>query len=277
MKSIYKQAKEHLEQSQIDLFFKAIEMHIRTEKRSIFNDLRNEYVLGKASTDFVQRLQTFLNIALETNVLEKLTIFVLTSTQSDWVGKPEPVATYHDTPEDWTPYQTQGIKTLLDDFKGKSKIDIQPLYFSPQSPLDDVRKFVKNSQEKRAIILIADAFSLQFEVIKEVVQCFDCTNKDDIGGILFPLDGRLPDAQKQEAQMLLQTVLKDITKEWYELFSKSYTHIELQVHDETQFFRRLANIAFYRGISETEAKITLEILNPQLKNTLDKNNFSSNY
>lgn len=196
---------------------------------------------------------------------EFLYLIVLTSLQSDWENTNAeniPLENYAETLENWKIYQNETIKSILEEFNEKSTINLQ-VYFLNKTNTIDTDLEDKIEPLTKNIILVADVFSLQFEENKKIAQLFDTKDKDKIGGCLLPFCEHFSENQTIFAKELKENTFKRLTKAWHSEFYKSYKHVELDVPNKTYFFRRLANIAFLKGITEKETMAILSITEKQ--------------
>ncbi|GEM_PF-4935404 len=183
---------------------------------------------------------------------EYLYLLVLTSKKADFTNTENiPLERYDATLEKWQVYQNQTIYKVLEDFKNKSSISLL-VYFVDKNIIeandleDEVEPLTKN------FILIADTFSLQFSENQNFARLFDTKDQQKIGGCLIPICIEYAENQRNFAQTQVQQTFKRLTKAWGTEFYKSYAHVELDIPNKTHFFRRLANIAYFKGIKEKE-------------------------
>ena len=120
----------------------------------------------------------------------------------------------------------------------------------------DIRRQAKGLKDKMA--LIADPFSLLVKTNCDFAKMFDETAHNNIQACLIPVCKEYTASQVKLAKDNIQATFEDLHYGWEKEFFKSYTHIELDVPDKIHFFRRLSNIAFYRGIADKESVARFE-------------------
>lgn len=237
-----------------------------------YQNLKDEWVQGgpqgQVLTSFKERLKTFISdkydkINLEQD--EKLCIVVLTSTETDWDNIKEtiksiiPLSRYGKTAKNWKPFKDESIETLLEHFVQQSEITINQYYHSNTHINSKLRQAFRKSATK--IILITDPFSFKHQKINNIVHLFDDTNKESIGGCIIPVCNSLTKEQSIFAQERIKETFKDLSEGWRNELCKSYAHVELNIPTKGDFFRRLANIAFFKDIPEKDTTTTISLLN----------------
>ena len=205
---------------------------------------------------------------------EFLSIIVLTSTQSFWQNPPSaldlalvPHDRFGEKPQDWQPFAQENIFDLLTEFQQKSTINLM-VYFLDLENVENfkaIKKIVKNFRD--SIILLADTFSLLLPYNKEIAALYNETNQHMIRGCLFLLDEQYTKAQADFGINQITQVMDDLHDGWQAEFFKTYAHTELAIPDKTHFFRRLANIAYLRGIEEKDTINRYDLENTRFENT----------
>ncbi|MCU0445598.1 MAG: hypothetical protein MUE85_11845 [Microscillaceae bacterium] len=196
-----------------------------------------------------------------------LYLLILTSTRSDW-EKIEleniPFERYADNLESWQVFDNEIIVTILEEFHQLSTINLRAYFIDKQvisqENLEDViEPLTKN------FILIIDAFSLLFDENQNFARLFDSKDKNKIGGCIVPIGSENSEKQLIFAKEQVHHTFKRLAVAWQAEFYKSYTHVELDVPNKVHFFRRLANIAYLKGITEKETMTKIELKSTQFK------------
>lgn len=198
---------------------------------------------------------------------EVLYIIVLTSQKSDFEANENiPTARYGNSPKDWMIYSEERIVKVLEDFRQKSTISLS-VYFLDKSIIatepnleDELEPVTKN------FVLIADAFSLSFDENKNIAKLFNTKDQNKIWGCLLPICENLSEKYRIFARKQIEQTFRRLKKGWEDEFYKSYSHVELDIPNKTHFFRRLANIAYAKGISPKETMTTFEAKSDKFKN-----------
>lgn len=180
-------------------------------------------------------------------------ILILTSTQNSWEKVSKEIKDnipqrYNEKLEDWQPYEENKITHLLEEFERKSKQKITKYYLSNELITTEIKGNIKKNKEH--IILIVDAFSLHFEEVNEVAKMFDETSGNVIKACLIPNCSDYTENQHIFAQQKINGTFEYLTRELENCFDTNYMHIELNISNKKDFFRRLANIMIGRGLSE---------------------------
>lgn len=211
----------------------------------------SEKIIAKHYFEHIANIQN-ANFFYEEKETEYLYILVLTSKKSDFANMENiPLERYSDKLEAWEAYQNESIYRVLEDFKNKSTISLS-IYFIDKNiiakeDLDgEIEPLTKN------FVLIADAFSLNFEENQTFAKLFDSKDKNKTYGCLVPLCNTFSENQRSFAKKQIKQTFKRLARAWGSEFYKSYTHTELDIPNKTHFFRRLANIAYLKGIKEKE-------------------------
>lgn len=201
----------------------------------------------------------------------KLFLLVLTNTKTGWGAAPQqvkdhiPMRRYGEKLEDWQPYENEKVEQLLQDFHTKSGIPLEVYYFSEEllmqhgeESFEEISGIIEEFTAQ--FTLIADAFSAYpaSAGFCEILGHFNNTTKENSRGCLFPLCDTYSDKVRNFAQAQVKKTFKHLHKAWHEKFHKAYTHVELDIPNKTHFFRRLANIAYLKGISERDQMPKLE-------------------
>jgi len=202
---------------------------------------------------------------------EYLYLLVLTSKKSVFEENENiPLEKYTEKLEEWQVYQNESIYKVLEEFKNKSTISLS-VYFVDKNIIEtegldgEVEPLTKN------FALIADSFSLQFAENQDFAKLFDSKDQKKIGGCLIPMCDSFQENQINFAKTQIKNTFKRLSKAWGTEFYKSYAHVELDIPNKIHFFRRLANIAYLKGIKEKESMKKFEakskkIAQPDLKN-----------
>ncbi|MEM6297922.1 MAG: hypothetical protein AAF740_04445 [Bacteroidota bacterium] len=217
--------------------------------------------------NYFEHIGTIQNVNFYGDPQKKfLHVFVLTATRQDWQATSTenvPLERYGDTLSDWQAYE-QSIKILLEEFCKTSAIGLQ-IYWVGKSEITDYGLDEMEDELEpltKFLVLVADPFALQLEENRQLLsKCFDTKDKEKIKGCLFLLDQSLPKAQREHATQQRTGTFRKLSKCWGKEFYKSYTHVELDVPNKNHFFRRLANIAYLRGIQENETPGRLKLKN----------------
>jgi hypothetical protein len=189
---------------------------------------------------------------------EFLYILVLTSRKNDWSDTENiPLERYADELKDWKIYLQDPIHDVLEQFHQKSTINLC-IYYMDRHIIQNENLHEEVEPLTKNFVLIADIFSLQFDENKDFAKLFDSKDKDKVGGCLIPFCGNYSENQRSFAKDLVNKTFNRLAKAWGSEFYKSYTHIELDIPNKTHFFRRLANIAYLKGITEKETMATFE-------------------
>jgi len=231
----------------------------------------NREITAKNYFEHIENIGT-ANFFYAEKETEYLYLLVLTSKKADFEGVDNvPRERYGEKLEDWQIYQNETIYEVLEEFKEKSTISLS-IYFVGKELIettedleDEIEPHTKN------FVLIADAFSLNFEGNQKIAQLFNSKDRNKVGGFLVPICSEYSKNQSNFAEIKVENTYKRLTKAWKTEFHKSYSHIELDIPNKTHFFRRLANIAYLKGITEKESIAKFEAKSTQLKQPSLKN------
>jgi hypothetical protein len=231
----------------------------------------NREITAKNYFEHIENIGTanFLYAEKET---EYLYLLVLTSKKADFEGVDNvPRERYGEKLEDWQIYQNETIYEVLEEFKEKSTISLS-IYFLDKG-LIEMTKDLEDDIEPHTkdFVLIADAFSLDFVENQKIAKLFNSKDRNKVGGFLVPICSEYSDNQSSFARTKVEDTFKRLTKAWGTEFYKSYSHIELDIPNKTHFFRRLANIAYLKGIAEKGSMAKFETTSKQLKQPSLKN------
>lgn len=192
---------------------------------------------------------------------EYLFLIVLTHTQQYWEANPlgvadVPIANYGNELKHWKPFGNENIEALLDEFSRLSEINLKVCYLDDACITSDIKRQAKGLKDR--MVLLADPFALAETKNNQFAKMFDETTAKGVQACLVPLCKTSSDKTRDKATHNIKEVFEDLHHGWEQEFFKSYTHIELDVPDKIHFFRRLSNIAFFRGIGDKESVARFE-------------------
>ncbi|WP_299453228.1 hypothetical protein [uncultured Microscilla sp.] len=200
---------------------------------------------------------------------EYLFVIVLTHTQQYWANNPSvivdvPTGNYGNTLKHWKPFGEATISGLLDEFSRLSEINLKVCYLDESCINHAIRRQAKGLKDR--IVLVADPFSLVATNNNQFAKVFDETAHNNIKACLVPLCVTSSTRARGIATNNIKGTFEDLYHGWGQEFFKSYVHIELDVPSKIHFFRRLSNIAFYRGIGDKENLARFEATTQKFEN-----------
>jgi len=190
-----------------------------------------------------------------------LYVLVLTSRKNDWLNENNeviPTERYGDSLGEWQIYEREAIAGVLKEFHQQSTINLY-VYFIDKNIIQNEDLTGEIEPLTKNFVLVLDAFSLHFAENQTFVnRTFNSKDNKKVGGCLIPFCGQYVERQRTYAKKKLQETFDYLAVAWDKEFYKAYTHIELDIPNKTHFFRRLANIAYHRGIEERETMARFE-------------------
>lgn len=273
----YEELKEAINRKQLADVFETLDGiydQIPDHRRPLYSQLKNERLDGANNITYIDRLKTFLrdiqdllptqsffaqmaNVSVRSylqNSKEFVPVVVLTNTLAYWQSvngsdaENIPLESYGSTLEVWKPYLQDTIDQLFKEFHQNSGVSLKAYFLDVHQAdnLEHIEAEVETNQNQ--FIVVLDAFALHAHSIQDIARFFDRTNDAFVKGCLIPLHAQHPENQHKFAQNLIQQVFTRLFECWHQHFDKSYLHVELDLPNKIHFFRRLANIAYYRGI-----------------------------
>ncbi len=227
----------------------------------------NREITAKNYFEHIGTIQT-ANFFYAEKETEYLYILVLTSKVSDFLPNTEhiPMTRYGAKLEEWQAYQHETIYAILEEFKTKSTISLSVYFVDKNLIAQEIELDEQVEPLTKNFTLIVDAFSLQFEEIQNIAKLFDSKDQKKVAGCLIPLCSTFSENQAKFAQIQIKKTFVRLSKAWENEFYKSYTHVELDIPNKTHFFRRLANIAYLKGIKEKEMMAKFEAKSQKFNN-----------
>jgi hypothetical protein len=201
--------------------------------------------LGK----IVLKLQSQPLLPTSTPDSQKMNILVLSCAQNEILSKrknnkPPKVNEwimnqYGNTIGDWKPFKADNtIAELLAEYKGITHFDMEFIEPYPEN-------FTFISENKDKIVAIIDSFVFKYmETDRKRIADIFAQIHDNIGGLLMPICER---ADAELYQLMLEAQ-KEFSIVFYNDYyhndlHRCYIHIELNIPNKAELFRRLSNIA----------------------------------
>lgn len=148
---------------------------------------------------------------------------------------------YGQEPKEWKPFSGgDSIIDLLTQYHIDSSMALEVCFCSDWA-LDDpiwranIREFIG-----RKAIIIIDGIALNNTTNQTFIELFDHTY---IGGCIIPICDTYTPALKQHIYQNIERHLQHIHTCVKNFYKQEYTHIELEVKNRSDFFRRITNIA----------------------------------
>jgi len=257
-----------------DLFGLFDQLRIEVNIFSNFKTYQEDYTDNKPKGVDLRRFKESLKLFISDRIANanyserKIILVILTSNKRELTTiaqseKRIPLERYGQHPKQWRPYNKEAIEEMLKEFATCSEIELEMYYYQQDEITSKLRESIKALKKK--IILIVDPFSLHLKKNEQIAKFFDETNKDFIGGCMIPLCRNYSPEQYACAKTIVKNTFIDLVNSWRTEFCRSYAHAELEIPDKFLFFRRLANLAFYKGVSEKETIATLEVISKKYR------------
>ncbi len=193
---------------------------------------------------------------------EKMNILVLSCAQNEILSKgknakPKKVSEwimnqYGNTIGDWKPFKGENtIAELLAEYQKKSWFNIGLL----RESVDDKHFFIAKNKSK--IVAIVDMFALQYMEDKRTKIANLFMEIDNIGGLIIPLCEKA-DADLYDIILIQQKNFCATFSSYFydDALLSCYIHIELNVPNKNELFRRLSNIAIgHLELKPTKPKV----------------------
>ncbi len=250
-------------------FFEQIENHVLPQHRTILNELKNEFLMGKATAHFYQRLKTFLTLFLQKPKVLHVLVLACDKMQLtnhlqeikkeskdkkdkkvlDNFEQQEVHVRYGNSPSDWKPYNDETIQELLDIFKQQFDVEIlyQFISFNDDKQAKNYKLEINGKEEN--IVLIGDIWALHPITQKhnrKVAKSFD---HKKTGGCIIPICEKLDSGLQKVMKEITQNIFDDILCQcFYDYFTNGkyedlgFLHIDLEVPNKHSLFRKLNHI-----------------------------------
>jgi hypothetical protein len=183
---------------------------------------------------------------------KRLSVLVLTTTENGLQGikssssKPHPSERYGGSPALWKPFGEASIAELLAEFYQQSGIETDAVFVEGWQP-DRTQRLEMLESLRQKVVLVADPLALALPENKSLAKVFDSSQ---IGGLLVPICRSFKPNYRLYLRSIRKKNLPDLEACYFSRFVQSYAHLEPEIPDKIEFFRRLSNIAItLRGIA----------------------------
>ncbi len=183
---------------------------------------------------------------------KQLSVLVLSTTlkglevEEGGIQEPDFLRRYDDSVAKWKPFGGQTISELLAEFYLESGIEMDVVFVEGWMPDRSQSMDLKESIRQK-VVLIADPLALGLPQNKALAKIFDSSQT---GGVLVPICKTLKPALRSRLQKFRKKTLPDLEQCYFSRFGQSYAHLEPEIPDKIEFFRRLSNIAItVRGVA----------------------------